>query len=120
MISILIVYVQMFPLKAHSDVSSRAKDLNFGLSLHLHSYLEISKQNKLWQVCADSPEPSLLSDVKNMVLSIRKFSQGFNFCETSHIFVKIKSSRNGEITLSFTDISKSCPNHNYLHRKYVF
>ena len=28
-------------------------------------------------------------------------------------FVKIKSSPNGEITLSFTDISKSCPNRNF-------
>ena len=26
--------------------------------------------------------------------------------------MKIKSSPNGEITLSFTDISKSCPSHN--------
>ena len=33
------------------------------------------------------------------------------FRETSHMqsFVKIKSSRVGEITLSFTDIGKSCP-----------
>ena len=32
------------------------------------------------------------------------------FCETSHMqsFVKTKSSRNGEITLSFTDIGESC------------
>ena len=29
-------------------------------------------------------------------------------------FVKIKSSRNGEITLSFTDIGKSCPSCEYL------
>ena len=29
-------------------------------------------------------------------------------------FVKIKSSRIGEITLSFTDISKSCPCHEFL------
>ena len=26
------------PLNAHSDVSSRARGLNFGLSLHLHPY----------------------------------------------------------------------------------
>ena len=40
----------------------------------------------------------------------RNFSRGFYFRETSHMrsFVKIKSSRNGEITLSFTDICKSC------------
>ena len=29
-------------------------------------------------------------------------------------FVKIKSSRNGEITLSLTDIEKSCPSREYL------
>ena len=37
-------------------------------------------------------------------LKIRKFLQGFYFRETLHMqsFVKIKSSRNGKITLSFT------------------
>ena len=29
-------------------------------------------------------------------------------------FVKIQSSRNGEITLSLTDIGKSCPSHDFL------
>ena len=29
-------------------------------------------------------------------------------------FVKIKPSRNGDITLSFTDIGKSCPSHDFL------
>ena len=29
-------------------------------------------------------------------------------------FQEIKSSRNGEVTLSFTDIGKSCPSHEYL------
>ena len=66
---ILIVYVQMPPLKAYADVPSKAKDLNFGLSLHLHSYRDIGKQQKLWQVCADSPELSLLADVINIVIS---------------------------------------------------
>ena len=44
------------------------------------------------------------------ILYIRKFSRGVYFRETSHrrSFVKIKSSRNGEITLSFTDIGKLC------------
>ena len=35
-------------------------------------------------------------------------------------FVKIKSSRNGEITLSFTDEGKSCHDRDFLRRKYVF
>ena len=41
---------------------------------------------------------------------IRNYSRGFYFCETSRMrsFVKIKPSRNAEITLSFTDVSKSC------------
>ena len=36
-----------------------------------------------------------------------------DFCETSHVrsFVKMKSSRNREITLSVTDIGKPCPSH---------
>ena len=38
------------------------------------------------------------------ILLIRKFSRGF-------IFKKIKSSRNGEITLSTTDIGKSYPSY---------
>ena len=42
--------------------------------------------------------------------------------ETSHMrsFVKIKSSRNGEITLSFTDEGKLCQSRECLRRKYVF
>ena len=36
-----------------------------------------------------------------------KFSRGFYFRETSHSFVKIKPSRNGEITFLFIDIGKS-------------
>ena len=31
-----------------------------------------------------------------------------------HSFVKIKSSRNAEITQSFTDIGKSCPSREFL------
>ena len=37
------------------------------------------------------------------------FTRFFYFRETSHI----KSSRNGEITLSFTDIGKPCPNRDF-------
>ena len=43
----------------------------------------------------------------------RNFRGGF-------IFVKIKSLRNGEITLSFTDEGKSCHSRAFLHRRYVF
>ena len=40
------------------------------------------------------------------ILQIRKFSRGFYFRETSHMrsFVKIKSSRNAEITMSLIDM----------------
>ena len=46
----------------------------------------------------------------DLVLSIRKFSRGIYFRETSHMrsFVKIKPSRNGKITLSFIDTGKPC------------
>ena len=38
------------------------------------------------------------------------------FRETSHMrsFVKIGPSRNGEITMSFTDVGKSCPSREFL------
>ena len=45
-------------------------------------------------------------------LKIWKFSHGFYFRETSRMrsIVKLKPSRNGEITMSFTvDVGKSCP-----------
>ena len=44
-----------------------------------------------------------------------EFSRGFYFRETSYVrsFVKIKFSRNGEITMSFTDIGESCPSHDF-------
>ena len=35
-------------------------------------------------------------------------------------FVKIKSSRNGEITLSFTDEGKSCHTREFLRCEFVF
>ena len=40
-----------------------------------------------------------------------EISRGFYFRETSHMrsFVKMKTSRNGEITLSATDMGKSYP-----------
>ena len=43
------------------------------------------------------------------------FWEGINFCKTSHLqsFVKIKSSRNGELILSLTDIGKSCPSRKF-------
>ena len=44
-----------------------------------------------------------------------EFSRGVHFRETSHIrsFVKIKLSRYEDITLSFTDICKSCPDREF-------
>ena len=43
-------------------------------------------------------------------------NSGVYFRETSNMpsFVKIKSSQNAEITLSFTDICKSCPSRYFL------
>ena len=49
-----------------------------------------------------------------------KFSGGFIFAKLRIYFVKIKSSRNGEIVLSFHDEGKSCHSHEFLRRKYVF
>ena len=51
-----------------------------------------------------------------------ELSRQFNFRETSHMrsFVKIKPSRIGDITQSFTDIGKSYSVRNFLRRKFVF
>ena len=48
----------------------------------------------------------------HLILLIRKFSRGFYFRETSQMryFLKIEPSRNGEITMSFTDEGMSCLN----------
>ena len=46
-------------------------------------------------------------------------SRGFYFHETSK-FREIKSSRNGEITLSITDIGKSCTSQEFLAPQELF
>ena len=53
--------------------------------------------------------------ITNGYCKIGNFREGFIFCETLHMqnFVKIKPSGNGEIILSFTDIGKSCPSHEF-------
>ena len=61
----------------------------------------------VFRPCARSVKFAIRSTEKN-----RKFSIGFYFRETSRMrsMVKLKPSRNGEITLSFTvDVGKSCP-----------
>ena len=63
---------------------------------------------------------SAFSDIKTTV--IRKLSLGFYFRGTSHMrsFVKIKSSQNGEINLSISDIGKSYIIAKFFDRKFVF
>ena len=53
--------------------------------------------------------------VNNTYCKFRNFREGFYFRETSHMrsFVKIGPSRNGEITMSFTDVGKSCPSREF-------
>ena len=63
-------------------------------------------------VCFSIPEPGTAAALKGYAellvafSQIRKFSRGF-------IFAKVKSSQNGTITLSITDIGKSCPSHEF-------
>ena len=73
------------------------------------TFFRISNQVRLIQT-------SLLSTVNSEIFA-RVYCR-----ETSHMrsFVKIKSSRNGLITLSLTDEGKSCHSREYLRRKYVF
>ena len=53
---------------------------------------------------------------RQILLKIRKFSQGLYFRDTCQMpsFMKIKPSWNGEITLSFADIGKSYTSHDFL------
>ena len=56
----------------------------------------------------------LLSAVTIIYCKFGNFREGFIF----ESFVKIKSSRNGEVTLSFTVEGKSCHSREFLRRKY--
>ena len=53
--------------------------------------------------------------IQVLYCKLRKFCEGFIFCETSLMrnFTKIKPLENGEITLRFTDVGKSCPNRDF-------
>ena len=53
------------------------------------------------------------SDCGNIYCKFGDFREGF-------IFVKMKSSNNGEITLSFTGIGKSCPSREFLTLQVFF
>ena len=73
--------------------------------------------------CSDAGEaPTRGLESSTLPLSHGSLRKGFNFRETSHMrsfvnmrsFVKIKSSQNGEITLSITDIGKSCTSREFL------
>ena len=57
---------------------------------------------------------SQVTTVKSEIFASLLFSG--NFAYTSHMrsFVKVKHSRNGETTLSFTDVGKSCPRGEFL------
>ena len=57
----------------------------------------------------------LFSSVNSEFLARVLFRETFQM----RSFVKIKSSRNGEITLSFTDVCKSCPSRGFLSLVYM-
>ena len=61
----------------------------------------------------------LWQTVKTQIMKYSLYCKLGNFRE-GFIFVKIKSSRNCEIILSFTDIGKSCPSGEFKCRKYMF
>ena len=56
------------------------------------------------------------SQTPKKVSKFGNFGEGFIFRETSHLrsFAKINPLRNGKITLSFSDVGKSCPDHGFL------
>ena len=55
---------------------------------------------------------SFTAHVNSEVFTRNLFSR--NFAKQMQSFVKIKSSRNPQITLSFTDMGKSCPYRKFL------
>ena len=77
---VLIAYAQMPLINAHAEVSSKARDIHFVLSLHLQPYFvyaisegsgESAHMCRL--ICADSPEPLLLTDMICFEISLRRF-----------------------------------------------
>ena len=62
---ILILVHKKTLANVHPDVSSHARDLNFGLSLHLNSYFVYACSNALvsLHIGTGSPELSLLDNV---------------------------------------------------------
>ena len=57
-----VAYAQIALIKAHADVFSKVRDLNFGLSLHLHSNFMYASREGL-------PEPPLLADAISTKIS---------------------------------------------------
>ena len=67
------------------------------------------QSNQVKLMVNQSSTMSKVSFVNNIYCKFGNFSEGFYFRETSHMrsFVKMKSSRNADINLSFTNIRKS-------------
>ena len=63
------------------------------------------------RICTDLPEPSLLDNAISTVNS--DIFARILFSRNLRSFVKIKSSPNGETTLSFTDIVLSCTSRDF-------
>ena len=58
-------------INAHAYVSCRARGLNFSLDFHVHVYFVItcSEGSGESALCADAPEPSLLTDAISTLIS---------------------------------------------------
>ena len=89
-------------------------------------FMHASKTPTCLRVCACSHEPSMWY-MYNVIMTCTKISPTnvtvnskiiarAYFRETTHVrsFVKMKSSRNREVTLSITDIGKPCPSREIL------
>ena len=61
---IIIAYARIPLINAIADISSKARDLNFGLNLHLYPYFVHVSSERSGEPAynAYSPEPSLLVD----------------------------------------------------------
>ena len=57
---VLTGYVKIPLINAHADISSEARGLNFGLSIHLCMQAVKVLASQHIYICADSLEPSLL------------------------------------------------------------
>ena len=111
------------PTTVYVNTEVESDQLSTHVTLHL-SCAKLQYNTVIKKILASYHSNMLMDNIckQYTVLKIRNCSRGFYVRETLHMrsFVKIKSSRNGELTLLFTDICKSCLRRDFLRRNMYF